>query len=219
MTQRRPPSSAAPRPADQGRAAAKARAPAAEAQVRRQLRRLADPPDEIGAPTEDGLQVIPPHEAPGAAVRSEPEDSGALLRQTRGESSAAVRSRVVAARMRQQHRWACLGFRPINAAAPLLVCLPLLTSKARRRLESSLRQMRRSARGVQHLLRVGCTVADLDCSNRIADHHIQEAFLLCSGDTAAGPSDPNLVRRLRTSQDKARALPNASLSPRHSAHP
>jgi magnesium chelatase family protein len=88
-----------------------------------------------------------------------------------GESSDAMRERVVAARAVQQAR----GF--VNAFLParLIRSLCALDDAAERTLEMAVRRMGLSARAHDRILKVARTIADLDCAERVSAKHLAEA--------------------------------------------
>jgi magnesium chelatase family protein len=89
-----------------------------------------------------------------------------------GESSAAVRGRVTAARGRQTARGSILNAR--LPAAALARVTPLDDAGARCLADASTR-LGLSARAVHRLLRVARTVADLDDADRVRADHVAEA--------------------------------------------
>ena len=113
----------------------------------------------------------------------DPESPELLLGVGDGEPSSAVRVRVGDARRRQAQRWGAGG---VNATAPLDGCLALLEPAAHAELTHHLRGARSSARGVQQLVRVATTLADLDACPRIAARHVAHATHLCSPASQAG---------------------------------
>ena len=90
-----------------------------------------------------------------------------------GESSAAIRNRVVAARERQMARGAVL-----NAAlhGRRLRRVTQLDSDARQLLDRALEKLTLSARGYDRVLRVARTIADLDCAEQVSASHLGEAL-------------------------------------------
>ncbi|MEQ9465183.1 MAG: YifB family Mg chelatase-like AAA ATPase [Haliea sp.] len=101
-------------------------------------------------------------------------DAATLLRErTAGESSAAVRARVVAARAHQLQRQGCT-----NASLPderfREVCS--LQPAARRELERAADTLRLSGRGLHRSLRVARTLADMAGATSIDHSHIAEAL-------------------------------------------
>jgi magnesium chelatase family protein len=90
-----------------------------------------------------------------------------------GESSAAIRARVVAARERQIARDGTLNARLEGRA---LRRRARLDDSGRRMLESALAKLALSARGFDRVLRVARTIADLDRSDVVASSHLAEAL-------------------------------------------
>jgi magnesium chelatase family protein len=90
-----------------------------------------------------------------------------------GEASTAIRTRVVAARQRQQARSgtlnASLQGRRLRAATEL-------DQAARRMLDAALSRLALSARGHDRVLRVARTIADLEATDRIEAPHLAEAL-------------------------------------------
>ena len=96
---------------------------------------------------------------------------------TPGESSAAIRERVIAARSRQQRRLARCGV-PCNAQIPasaLAEACPL-TPAADRILKAAFERMNLSGRAYDRILKIARTIADLDGSERLDTPHITEAI-------------------------------------------
>src|SRR5262249_3290642 len=91
-----------------------------------------------------------------------------------GESSAAVRARVVEARARQHER--CPA--PCNARMPsaLLRKHSALDASGRRFMEQAMTKLGLSARGHDRILKVARTIADLAGVERIAPTHLAEAI-------------------------------------------
>jgi magnesium chelatase family protein len=94
-----------------------------------------------------------------------------------GESSAAVRARVVAARVRQQARY---GGTRIGTNAELTIPLMrrhcAVDPDGRRLLEAAIRHMALSARGYDRVRKVARTIADLAGCESIEADHIAEAL-------------------------------------------
>lgn len=116
----------------------------------------------------------------------DPAPVAALVRPHTGEASATVRARVAATRQIQAERFAALPGVDHNAAAPLPICLSVFGRPGRRELEAGLGRTRGSGRGVQQLVRVALTLADLDGADRVGVAHVQEALLLCTAGRQAG---------------------------------
>ncbi|MBU6364955.1 MAG: YifB family Mg chelatase-like AAA ATPase [Gemmatimonadetes bacterium] len=111
----------------------------------------------------------------------------ALAATAAGESSAAVRARVLAARARQGARYATHrppagalpdGVPPTNATVPAatLGAAARLSPEARALLVRAADRLALSARGFHRVLRVARTLADLDDSDGVAMPHVAEAL-------------------------------------------
>lgn len=105
-------------------------------------------------------------------VEMAPLDTRALTGSS-GESSAEVRTRVVAARGRQTDR----GKLNRDLAGSQLDEAPW-TPSAHQRLEKAAESSAISARGWDRVRRVAMTIADLDASDVVDDRHVKEAILL-----------------------------------------
>jgi len=101
----------------------------------------------------------------------------ALSDSTCGESSAAVRARVVAARARQAERYAGLGI-AINAelTPPLMTRYCALDRAATTVLHAAVRKLSLSARGYDRVRKVARTIADLAGDERLMADHLAEAL-------------------------------------------
>lgn len=88
-----------------------------------------------------------------------------------GESSAAMRERVLATRAIQQRR----GFHNAEIPNRTLRSLCALDDAGERTLELAVRRLSLSARGHDRLLKVARTIADLDRSETVAAKHVAEA--------------------------------------------
>ena len=106
----------------------------------------------------------------------------ALAAEPRGETSAAVRERVVAARRRQRDRQGCLNAQLKPARLRQLSPLGL---GSRRTLERWSAQRGFSARGFHRAWRVALTAADLAGSDEIREEHVLEALGFRLQDVAA----------------------------------
>jgi magnesium chelatase family protein len=114
------------------------------------------------------------------AVRRVPLEQ--LASEPRGEPSAAIRERVVAARRRQLERQGCLNaqLRPTR-----LRVIAGLSPPSRTTLERWAAQRGLTARGFHRAWRVARTSADLDGSAEIQEHHVLEALGFRLQDVAA----------------------------------
>jgi len=100
-----------------------------------------------------------------------------LAAEAAGETSAAVRARVVAARARQRERLAGSNSRTnarMTARQVRQWCA--LPRDAARLLGLAVKRLGLSARGHERVLKVARTVADLACGETIAAEHVAEAF-------------------------------------------
>jgi magnesium chelatase family protein len=108
-----------------------------------------------------------------------PVDVTALTSGMRGESSAAVRSRVAAARLRQRDRFAAGAVAaPLNSqlGAGDLDRVGALEADAKRLLESAVAQLGLSARAFVRIRRVARTIADLEGAAEVGAPHVAEAI-------------------------------------------
>jgi magnesium chelatase family protein len=100
-----------------------------------------------------------------------------LARNSAGESSASVRSRVVAARAMQQQRYAAESIRMNAELTPRLTSTHCAIDAAGMRLlESAIRRMSLSARGFDRVRKVARTIADLAAEDHIHAEHVAEAL-------------------------------------------
>lgn len=106
-----------------------------------------------------------------------PVDPASLLHQPDGESSAVIRARVTAARLRQQQRYAGLGI-ACNArlSGKLLRRFCPLTETQQALLLSAVEQLGLSARAFDRILRVTRTIADLAGRECPTDEDLLEAI-------------------------------------------
>jgi magnesium chelatase family protein len=94
-----------------------------------------------------------------------------------GETSAAVRDRVVAARARQVDRFAGDGVRTNAEMTPGLLAIHGALGRAPRGvLDSAVRRMALSARGYDRVRKVARTIADLDGAETVGVDHVAEAL-------------------------------------------
>src|SRR5512137_613206 len=100
-----------------------------------------------------------------------------LSDERRGESSAAIRARVEAARARQSKRFAGTKLSCNADMGPTHIreyCQ--IDETARQLLGAAMRQMNLSARAYHRILKLARTIADLAGEERIATAHIAEAI-------------------------------------------
>ena len=105
-----------------------------------------------------------------------------LAAEPRGESSQAVRERVLAARARQQARQGCLN---AQLKPGKLRHLAAMEPGSKRTLERWSEQKGLTARGFHRAWRVARTAADLEGAELIADRHVLEALGYRLHDVAA----------------------------------
>lgn len=101
-----------------------------------------------------------------------------LSSQQRGESSAAIRERVVAARQRQAARYKDHAHVHCNAqmTPALLQEFAPLDAASKEDLREAMQRLDLSARAYDRILRVARTIADLEASDNILTRHIREAI-------------------------------------------
>jgi magnesium chelatase family protein len=101
----------------------------------------------------------------------------ALQGASRGEPSAAVRARVVAARERQRTRYADGSIRTNAELTPAwLARYGSVDGRGRRVLSMAMRRLALSARGYDRVRKVARTIADLANADHIAADHVAEAL-------------------------------------------
>ncbi len=111
-------------------------------------------------------------------VEAQPVEIDSLTSRRQGESSAAIRARVVAARQRQTERFA--GIKGVHCNAQMNTALlhrfawPDAAGIAL--LKNKMQRLNMSARAFDRILRVARTIADLDNSPGILTHHLNEAI-------------------------------------------
>lgn len=123
--------------------------------------------DRISKPLRDRIDIC---------VESLPVSYDELKSRKGGETSAAIRSRVEAARMIQKERYRGLGIYFNSAMKKALVkefCC--LGQEEERFLQEIYEKMGLSARGYEKLLKVSRTIADLDGTKSIKRKHLAEA--------------------------------------------
>jgi magnesium chelatase family protein len=106
----------------------------------------------------------------------------ALASEPKGESSATVRERVLAARQRQMERQGCLNAQLKPAR---LRQMASLDAGSRQTLERWAEQRGLTARGFHRAWRVARTAADLEGAEHIAERHVLEALGYRLHDVAA----------------------------------
>lgn len=127
-------------------------------------------------------------------VRLKPVKAAELFDGGEGESSRAVRERVIAARTLQRER-AGGGARVLNGSLPDRAVREVARLGApelafyRRLVEST----KLSARGARRLLRVSRTIADLESAERVTDIHLSEAVAFRMSDAGSAPDDLRVV--------------------------
>nr|MBN1228823.1 YifB family Mg chelatase-like AAA ATPase [Anaerolineae bacterium] len=99
----------------------------------------------------------------------------------RGELSETVRARIQAARDRQSERFARLeGRRKILCNADMgpreVTEIARLNPESEALMRSAMRQMHLSARAYHRILKLSCSIADLEGSDHIQTHHLAEAL-------------------------------------------
>ena len=101
-----------------------------------------------------------------------------MARAPKGESSAVIRERVIAARKIQEERFR--GVRGIHCNAQMNTALlqkyAALEDASLQRLRTAMTRLNLSARAYDRILKVARTIADLDASETIQSHHIAEAI-------------------------------------------
>lgn len=95
----------------------------------------------------------------------------------RAEPSAVVRERVIAARRRQQVRFAGTGvYANAHMSARQLRRFCLLDAESTRRLDRAYDTLRLSARAADRVVKVARTIADLEGSRNITAEHVAESL-------------------------------------------
>jgi magnesium chelatase family protein len=112
-------------------------------------------------------------------VNVPPVEVAALIRKGGGESSAAVRARVLRARARQQARAKSLGLSSyLNATLPssALEKVAILDDESKKLIEGAVSRLGLSARAFNKILRVARTLADLEGEESVRASHVGEAI-------------------------------------------
>ena len=124
--------------------------------------------DRLSGPLRDRLDLL-------VDVPALPPDL--LTTDARGEPSAPVRERVVAARDRQRERYASTGIRMNAELTPSLAAVHCALDRACTTLiQASVSRFGLSARGYDRVRAVARTIADLDAADAIRAHHLAEAL-------------------------------------------
>src|SRR5262245_13171019 len=124
--------------------------------------------DHLSGPLRDRLDMT-------VDVPALPPD--ALQDVTPGESSAAVRTRVVAARERQRLRYTGTTVRTnAELTSALMSVHAAIDADGRRLLTTAMKQLSLSARGYDRVRKVARTIADLASAESIAVDHLAEAL-------------------------------------------
>ncbi len=102
----------------------------------------------------------------------------AIANAPRGESSASIRERVVRARNVQAERFkSCRGiYCNAQMTSSMLQEYARLDAPGMSRLRMAMRQLNLSARAYDRILKVARTIADLEGSSDIRQHHVAEAI-------------------------------------------
>ena len=95
-----------------------------------------------------------------------------------GESSAAIRARVIAARKIQEERYKDEEGIHCNAQMPpkLIKKFAAIDEQSLAMLKTAMERFNLSARAYDRILKVARTIADLEASEKIQSHHIAEAI-------------------------------------------
>ena len=111
-------------------------------------------------------------------IEIQPVEFDQMANTTPSESSAEIRKRVVMARSIQQHRYA--GEKGVYCNAQMTSRMirkyAWPDEKGMARLKEAMTRLNMSARAFDRILRVARTIADLDSSETIEIHHINEAI-------------------------------------------
>ncbi|MCX8007740.1 MAG: YifB family Mg chelatase-like AAA ATPase [Coriobacteriia bacterium] len=126
----------------------------------------------IGGPLFDRMDLV---------VRVDRPDPSAIVAIDRGEPTAEVRERVIAARQHAHATRGCLSSR-LSGAALLDACQ--LDHGASRLLEQAARVHHLSGRGITRALRTARTIADLQAAERVSEEHLLEALSFRLQETA-----------------------------------
>jgi magnesium chelatase family protein len=108
-----------------------------------------------------------------------------LLGEPEGESSAAIRERVRAARLLQERRYGPGVTNATVGRAQLDEAL-LLSASARESLGEAIDALSLTGRGMVRILRVARTIADLNHDDRVDEQHVAQALLYRMDDDSKG---------------------------------
>jgi magnesium chelatase family protein len=105
-------------------------------------------------------------------------DYDKLMNKDKGESSASIRERVEAARIKQSDRFQNYPNLHANGdmGAGEVQTMCILEEDAHQLLDLSVRRMKLSARSYHRVLKLSRTIADLDEHERIQVNHVAEAL-------------------------------------------
>lgn len=113
-----------------------------------------------------------------ASIEVAPVSVTELARAPKGEPSASIRERVIAARAIQTERYKNEHGVHCNAqmSRAMIEQFAQLDAEAAQSLQRAMRRLDLSARAYDRILKVARTIADLDASPQIAARHIKEAI-------------------------------------------
>jgi magnesium chelatase family protein len=111
-------------------------------------------------------------------IEVQPVEHRELAASRRGEPSAVIRQRVIAARARQAERFAGRAgvFKNADMGPRELEQFCALDGQGRSLLEAAMNRLGLSARAYDRILKVARTIADLDGSPSITPVHLSEAI-------------------------------------------
>ncbi|GIV55002.1 MAG: ATP-dependent protease [Candidatus Kapaibacterium sp.] len=111
-------------------------------------------------------------------IEVQPVDHRELSAARRGEPSAVIRERVVAARQRQRERFRSADgiYKNADMGSKQLEQFCALDAQGRALLDAAMQRLGLSARAYDRILKVARTIADLDGSDAISPVHIGEAI-------------------------------------------
>jgi magnesium chelatase family protein len=111
-------------------------------------------------------------------IEVQPVDFDQMSSKAPGEPSAAIRQRVIAARMLQERRFKDEPGIHCNAqmTPSLLHKYAEPNAAGLEKLKDAMERMNMSARAYDRILKVARTIADLEACADVLDHHIMEAI-------------------------------------------